>query len=150
MGLSHFKGISVTPDPRGSTACEITGTTSITGNPSITGNVGITGNAAVSGIVSATGGVTINVGGALKITTGANGCCGIKLVGTAGTGRVATTKVTADARILLTPKKYLRGISASVGYASAGTAFQIRLTRAQTAGTIAGCTGAVSWLIIDG
>ena len=151
MSLTHLKGLSLTPDPRGATALEVTGTTTLS-RAAITGTTILSGNvtASATGKTLTTNNLTLIAGAALKVTTGANGSCGIKAVATAGTGRVGTTLVTADSRILLTPKKYLKGISACIGYASTGTAFQIRLTRIQTAGTVVGCTGPVTWLLIDG
>jgi hypothetical protein len=155
MSLTHLKGLSITPDPRGGTALEVTGTVSLTmtGDPAITGNPNITGNPIVTGNSTFTGNASVS--GNFVMGSAANNNCGIKVMGTAGTGVVNTTKVLSSSRIYLSVRPngavslMNRGYSAWVSTISSGSNFTVKMTRTQTMGTCIGATGKVSWMIVN-
>ncbi len=128
MALSHMKGLSITPDPRGATALEVTGTTSITGDSTLS---------------------------SIKVASASNSICGLAAISAAGKGSVtvSTTKALSSSRIFLSPvvntAYATKAVGAYVSLVVTGACFKIRMYRMKTAGTIATASGRVSWLIIN-
>jgi len=120
------------------------GTLQASGNVIATG----TGKTLSATQISVSG--TTLLSGNVRVVSAANSACGLKTLGTAGTGVVATTKVRSSSRIHLTPIGIAqRGLSTWVSTISSGTNFTVKLTRIQTSGTVVGHTGRVAWTILN-
>jgi len=145
-----MKGLSITPDPRGATALEVTGTIAMTGNPAITGDPAITGALTVSSNLTVTRagsvGGTITIPGKVVIASAANNSCGRKALSTGGSATVITSRAAANSRVFLTPHSPSRAnVVLTIASQTAGS-FKVKgaygLT--PTAGT-----GRFDWLLVN-
>lgn len=154
MSLTHHKGLSLTPDPRGGTALQVTGTTAFTGNPAITGDTTVTGDLTVSGAgnLFTTNAMTVTntalFNGKIRVASAANGICGIKTIaaGSAGVGVISSTKIVATSRIFVTPQAAKTYTFCGVRAVGTGTA-SIYLNQFNATG--ATLSGKVAWMVVN-
>ncbi len=173
MGVTHFSSLYSTGTLQASgnvvatasgktlsvTKLAVTGTVTLSGAVTATKaaaqssltKLAVTGTAVVSGNVQATGtGKRLTIQDLRMVSGGTGGLCGLKSVGTAGTGVVLASRVRSSSRIQVTPIGIAqRGLSAWVSTISSGTNFTVKLTRTQTSGTVVGHTGRVAWFIVN-
>jgi hypothetical protein len=164
MGVTHHNALGITRTITCGGTLTVSGAFSLAGAVYGTGvdTLNVSGTTVISGNITATGtsktlsatqisvsGTTL-LSGNVRVVSAANSACGLKTLGTAGTGVVATTKVRSSSRIHLTPIGIAqRGLSTWVSTISSGTNFTVKLTRIQTSGTVVGHTGRVAWTILN-
>jgi hypothetical protein len=77
------------------------------------------------------------------------------LAASSGSGVVATTQIKSSSRVMLQAigvpayGNTNLGVSAVVSTIASGTSFTVRLSRCQTAGTLATASGRVAWQILN-
>lgn len=145
MALSHLKGLSITPDPRGATALEVTGTTTITGTPVITGGLTLTGDAGITGAATISG---LTKTGKLALTSGSvMGGASIA----AGSVVVTTNQVHTNSCIVLTKSPgWANGRkTVDVRTVTPGTSFKIAVYSSTGTIVAAGTANNVKWAIIN-
>lgn len=134
MSLTHHDGLSITPNPRGGTAMQVTGTITFAGYPAVTGSASVSGTTRMAYVA---------------VNSAANGACGVKVITSAssGVGAIASNKIVASSRIFLTP---VAGTQAypmcGIRAVGTGTA-SIYLKQFNATGATA--SGSVFWLVVN-